>query len=77
MAAEHDYICNMCGSSTPRELLTVKKVLFLEMGPGAKTIRSRVDSWLCPECTKSDSHWQLPAHRQPTERATVAVIDNG
>lgn len=68
MAAEYDYKCSRCGTDCVRDLLTVKKILFLEMGAGGKTIRSRVDSWLCPSCTKADPHWNLPAHRQPQER---------
>lgn len=68
MAAKHDYKCGRCHTSTHRDLLTVKKILFLEMGAGGKTIKSRVDSWLCPNCVKSDPHWNLPEYRQPDER---------
>lgn len=50
-------------------MLTVKKVLFTEMGAGAKTTRARVKSWLCVDCTKSDPDWNLPKHRRPSERA--------
>jgi len=40
-----------------RALLTVKKVVFLEMGPGGRTVRSRVTAWLCPVCTAEDNDW--------------------
>jgi hypothetical protein len=76
MPAEHEHICGKCGTPTHRDLLTVKKVLFVEMGAGGKTIRSRVDSWLCPPCTKTDPHWLLPSHRQPEERPRV-MPDSG
>lgn len=68
MAAHHPYVCNGCGNPTSRDLLTVKKVLFVEMGAGGRTIRSRVDKWLCPPCVKADPAWNLPAHRMPEER---------
>ena len=68
MPPQHPYVCNKCGNDTPRDLLTVKKVLFVEMGAGGRTIRSRVESWLCPPCTKADLAWNLPAHRTPEDR---------
>lgn len=72
MAADHEYKCANCGKHTPRDLLTVKKVLFLEMGAGGRTIRARVDKWMCPDCVKADPHWNLPSHRQPDERMPEA-----
>lgn len=57
-----DYRCTQCGEETPRELLTVKRVAFLEMGEGAKTLRARVVAWLCPICVATDKDWKLEAH---------------
>jgi hypothetical protein len=54
MANHPDYDCTGCGQSTKRELLTVKKVVFTEMGEGARTVKSRVTDWLCPRCTATD-----------------------
>lgn len=68
MANEHEYVCNGCGKLTRRSMLTVKKVLFTSMGAGSKTTRARVKAWLCPDCTKRDTDWNLPKHRQPSER---------
>lgn len=73
MAQTHDYKCQRCGTPTSRELLTVKKVLFVEMGAGAKIIRSRVQSWLCPPCVKTDPDWLMPAHRSPEDRPVGAA----
>lgn len=62
MANEPDYRCTSCKEPTDRKLLTVKKVQFLGMGAGAKTLRTRVDSWLCPQCVVKDKHWnQVPS----------------
>jgi predicted RNA-binding Zn-ribbon protein involved in translation (DUF1610 family) len=63
--ADHDYKCTNCGADTKRDLLTVKKVLFTEMGAGSKTIRARVVDWLCPPCVKNDPAWRAPAHQLP------------
>lgn len=68
MAQDHEYLCNGCGKPTRRSLLTVKKVLFTEMGAGAKTDRARVVGWLCPACVKKDPAWNLPPYIQPTQR---------
>lgn len=69
--ADHEYICNGCGNPTRRSLLTVKKILFTGMGPGATTDRARVIAWLCPKCTTSDADWNRPARMQPSERAPI------
>lgn len=50
-----NYVCHNCNQPTDRKLLTVKKVLFLEMGVGARTLRSRVVGWLCPDCVAKDA----------------------
>lgn len=75
MPTEHDYKCDGCGRDTKRDLLTVKKVLFVEMGAGGKTLRSRVDSWLCPPCVKADPHWNMESYRHPEER--VRLLPSG
>lgn len=71
MANQPDYKCSApeCGKPTPREDLTVKKVTFLEMGAGGKTIRSRTSDWLCPSCVASDLDWLRPSHTAPGNQA--------
>lgn len=76
MPAEHEYVCTKCGASTHRDLLTVKKVLFTEMGAGSRTLRARVVDWLCPKCVKEDPAWQAPAHRTPRYEPD-GMITNG
>lgn len=56
--AEYDYRCTNCGTSIDRNLLTVKRIAFLEMGEGARTLRSRVVGWLCPVCVANDTDWR-------------------
>lgn len=81
MAPKVDYRCTRCGVKpqseletegepvSARELLTVKKVSFLEMGAGGRSIRSRVLDWLCPVCVAGDPDFQLPEYEQQrTER---------
>lgn len=68
MSVDHEYVCNGCGKPTRRSMLTVKKVLFTEMGQGASTTRARVIAWLCPSCTTTDEDWNRPPHVQPAER---------
>jgi hypothetical protein len=70
MAQQYNYACGRCKKPTPRELLTVKKIEFRGMGVGAKTLRTRVDSWLCPECVVEDPHW----NKDPYVAATVAPV---
>lgn len=54
-----DYSCTKCGTRTGRELLTVKKVHFLEIGAGAKTVKTRTEAWLCPRCLVADPIYKL------------------
>lgn len=72
MAANLRYECtgpNHEGSRlTKRELLTVKKVNFLEIGVNGKTVRTRTDSWLCPACLVRDEHWNKPRYDAPGMR---------
>ncbi len=62
-----DYSCTGCGLSKKRDELTVKKVVFLEMGAGARTKRSRVVDWLCNECLESDPTFIMPAFTPPKQ----------
>lgn len=57
MANNREYVCTKCGKSEQRSLLTVKKAVFLEMGEGGATVRSRVTDWLCPPCVAKDEDW--------------------
>ena len=54
MANKPTYGCTRCERLCKRELLVVKKALFVEMGEGSSTLRSRVTDWLCPTCLLSD-----------------------
>lgn len=75
MANERNYACTRCGTPTQRELLMVKKAVFLEMGEGARTFRSRVIGWLCPKCVATDPDWNQekfsPPKPVPTELKQV------
>lgn len=75
MAVNPDYKCTRCGAkpgggteNEARELLTVKKVAFLEMGIGGRTHKSRVVDWLCPKCVLDDPDWQREAFVAPGNR---------
>lgn len=65
MANQPVYECSNCTSSPGRELLTVKKVMFVEMGVGGRTLRSRVTGWLCPECVARDPDYKREAFQAP------------
>lgn len=60
-----DYTCTRCGASPGRDLLTVKKVHFLEIGVGGKTRKTRTVDWLCPLCTSRDPDWKREAYDAP------------
>lgn len=62
---EFDYRCTECGKEKQRELLTVKKVSFLEMGMSGKAIKTRTVDWLCPDCLVKDPAWQLEKGQAP------------
>lgn len=57
-----EYLCTNCGQYTERELLTVKKVVFTEMGSGGKVLKSRTIGWLCNDCIEDDEHYNLDAY---------------
>ena len=62
-----EYVCSKCGKPKRRDQLTVKKCVFLEMGAGARTKRSRVLAWLCDECLTADSVYAMPAFTPPKQ----------
>jgi hypothetical protein len=65
MANQPEYICTGCKTPTQRELLMVKKAVFLEMGAGGRTFKSRVVGWLCPNCVRIDTDWNQPKFQPP------------
>lgn len=65
MANQPDYSCTKCGNYCGRELLTVKKISFVEMGIGGRVLKSRVKHWLCPNCVKKDEDFNLEPFRAP------------
>lgn len=76
MSAVTDYRCTRCKKKTARDLLTVKKIQFLEMGVKGKTLKTRTADWLCPACIVQDEHWKKEAYDAPglrddTERPSV------
>jgi len=69
------YACTKCGKDVPdRDRLTVKKASFHTMGARAKTIRSRVIHWLCPDCLKVDPDWNREPYQDPTESSTAVTV---
>ena len=61
MANIPSYTCSSCAKSRKRSELIVKKAVFLEMGEGARTIRSRVIGWYCKPCLGEDGDFNRPA----------------
>jgi hypothetical protein len=70
-----EYGCTKCGTPTERSKLMVKKAVFLEMGEGARTFKSRVINWLCPSCVAKDDDWNRPKFQPP--RPLEVVPDAG
>lgn len=70
------YGCTQCSAPTKREDLVVKKAVFLEMGEGARTFRSRVVGWLCPKCREGDPDWNREKFSPPRPLPEV-VADAG
>lgn len=66
------YACTRCRRPYPREELTVKKAVFLEMGEGARTIRSRVVAWLCHYCLEKDVDFQREKFNPPRVEEPIA-----
>lgn len=67
---EIDYRCSECGKPTERDLLTVKKVSFLEMGERPKALKTRTESWLCPDCVREDAAFNIPKGHAPGRQNT-------
>ena len=65
MPNQPDYACTSCGTPTQRDLLMVKKTVFLEMGMGGRTFKSRVTGWLCPSCIRKDDDWNREKFHTP------------
>lgn len=63
MATDYEYACTRCSRNVGRHNLTVKKAIFVEMGEGGRTLRSRVTGWLCDLCLKEDAQYSLPKFR--------------
>ena len=64
------YTCTKCNRAVGRDNLRVKRVSFREMGENGKTVRSRVEAWLCtepadnggPSCIEQDAAWTAKSH---------------
>lgn len=65
MANQPYYVCTRCAKPTDRDNLVVKKAVFLEMGEGARTERSRVVDWLCPLCKNEDADYNREKFTPP------------
>ena len=60
-----DYRCTRCRKRFKREQLTVKRAVFMQMGEGAKTLRSRVTAWLCEKCLHVDLDYPRETYDGP------------
>ena len=65
MSNVSEYRCSVCGQPTDRELLTVKKVSFLEIGEKPRATKTRTESWLCPVCVNKDHAFNIPKGYAP------------
>jgi len=65
MPAYTDYKCGKCKQPFERELLIVKRAVFVPIGRGAKIIKNRTIMWLCPACLKLDDDWNRESHDAP------------
>lgn len=75
MSNTFEYLCTKCGKPTPRDQLYVKKVIYLEMGKEAESLRSRTQDWLCESCLRKDEPWNIPSHTSPGSRYRKAHPD--
>lgn len=68
--------CSVCKQVKKRDELFVKRVVFQTMGSGARTVRSRVLSWLCGPCTMEDEDYNresfVPVYEQQPKEQTSA-----
>lgn len=62
---EFEYKCTECNKPTDRDLLIVKKVSFLEMGENPACLKTRTESWLCPDCCAKDRAYKIPKGWSP------------
>lgn len=72
MANIPNYGCTRCKTPCDRDVLTVKKALFVDMGEGASTKRSRVVDWLCQTCLKLDPDYNREKFNPPRIEVQVA-----
>jgi hypothetical protein len=70
MANIPNYVCTRCGKNVGRSALTVKKVLFTEMGMGGQTLKARVVGWLCEPCILKDVDWMREPFNPPRAEVT-------
>lgn len=66
--SNEEYVCSNCGDFTEREMLTVKKVSFQEIGLNPTTLRARTVAWLCPKCVAIDPDWRQEAYQGGRKR---------
>lgn len=69
-----EYKCTRCGAKPGRNRLVAKKVLFTEMGAGAKTLRARTVDHLCVPCTKKDEVYNMEPYVPVSEKAPVKEV---
>lgn len=67
-----DYACTVCGKITPRDELSVKKVVFTTMGSRGNVFRTRAVEWLCDTCLYADAEYNAPSRVSHQERIEVA-----
>jgi hypothetical protein len=65
MPSYTDYKCGKCHKPTERELLIVKRAVFVPIGRGAKIVKNRTIMWLCDDCLKLDPDWNRESHDAP------------
>jgi hypothetical protein len=52
------YKCTFCENVVERDTLTAMRVQFTTMGKPTKVLKSRVVSWLCPQCIQYEPQWK-------------------
>lgn len=52
-----EYKCSFCKREVDRADLVAMRVQFTSMGKPTKLLKSRVVSWLCPDCIKFEPEW--------------------
>lgn len=72
MANQPTYGCTRCQKVKDRNQLIVKKALFVEMGEGSSTVRSRVTDWLCPDCLHKDTDFNREKFSPPRVEVQIA-----